>query len=173
MILKIETQGATLTKGMKAVLEEKLKFLEEIVKEQNVVKAKVIVEKNIQRLIISFYLDNSYIKLEEKSNDFYENVEVLVHKLKKYVLKRRDVKQQKMKRKFSYYENKKRKTANTGSKIIKEELFIDTMFEEEAILQMKLLNKQCFMFCNANLNYAVCMMYRIKDEKYGLIISSN
>jgi putative sigma-54 modulation protein len=55
--------------------------------------------------------------------------------------------------------------------IVKRKYFeMKPMHEEEAILQMNMLGHNSFMFYNASMD-KMCMIYRRKDEQFGLIIS--
>lgn len=57
------------------------------------------------------------------------------------------------------------------SKIVKVKHFeMKPMYEDEAVLQMNLLNHDFFMFQNAE-DDKMCLLYRRKDGDYGLIIS--
>lgn len=177
MVLAIISRDVKLTEGMESALKDRLEFLNKFLKKETKVDVRVTVEKATQTIEVLFPYNNQLIKLEEKSDNFYTTVDLLADKLKNHMSKLHDFKidQKKSKEVYSFGYNSKEdkpvEKAKTG-KIVKRKYFsMKPMSEEEAILQMNLLGHTSFMFCNADLDFLICLMYKRKDGNYGIIES--
>lgn len=174
-MITIISREVKLTEGMKSTLEERFNFLSKFLKKDTKVDVRVMVEKNTQTIEVLFPYDNQLVKVEESSNDFYETVDLLANKLKNHMSKLHDLKieQKKVRNTYSFgYNSKEEKPAEkvVKGKIVKRKAFsMKPMSEEEAILQMELLGHTSFMFCNADLDFLICLMYKRKDGNYGII----
>lgn len=177
MIITIISRDVKLTEGMELVLKDRLDFLQKFLKKETKVDVKVTVEKNTHAIEVLFSYNNQLIKLEEKSDNFYSTVDLLADKLKNHMGKLHDLKieQNKSKEIYSFGYNSKEdkpvEDVKTG-KIVKRKSFsMKPMSEDEAILQMNLLGHTSFMFCNADLDFLICLLYKRKDGNYGIIES--
>ena len=68
---------------------------------------------------------------------------------------------------FNYIKNGTKRLELRLNDEKRKDLEIKPMSEEEAILQMELLDHDFFVF--KNLNNEVCILYKRKDNKYGII----
>lgn len=175
MMIKIISREVKLTEGMEKALIERFEFLDKFLKKDTPVDVRVNVEKNTHIVEILFPYDGQVIKLAEKSNDFYLTIDLLADRLKNNMSKLHDLKIDRKKTKEIYsfgYNSKVEKeelTKHTG-KIVKRKSFsMKPMSEDEAILQMNLLGHDSFMFCNADLDFLICLLYKRKDGNYGVI----
>jgi len=178
MNLKVTSKEVQLTDGMKEALVSKLEFLNKFVKEDSPVQVKVSVDKGVHKISILFPYHNELVKLDVETADYYASVDLLVDKLKNQMSKLHDIKiDRKRKDNFSTMllsEQQEEEEVSHEGQIVKRKSFaMKPMSEEEAILQMELLGHQTFMFANADLDFAMCMIYKRKDNNYGIIESTH
>ena len=176
----IYTTNTTLTKGIKSSIEEKSSFLDNFLKTFDTVTINIAVKKNRQILKIRFkYLSHDII-LSVEDEDLYVAIDELKDEVK---LKISKINKKIKSNKKTYLgdilytdthieENEFLDKDIASKKIVKrKEFFLKPMSEEEAILQMELLNHNSFMFVNVDLDYKMCLLYKRKDGNYGIIES--
>lgn len=178
MNLKVTSKEVELTNGMKEALTSKLDFLNKFVKENSPVQVKVSVDKGVHKISILFPYHNELVKLEVETADYYASVDLLVDKLKNQMSKLHDIKiDRKKKDNLSTMllseQQAEKKVSNVGQIVKRKSFAMKPMSEEEAILQMELLGHQTFMFANADLDFLICMIYKRKDNTYGIIESAH
>jgi putative sigma-54 modulation protein len=132
----------------------------------------LIVEKGIHRVEATIPLNRYILRAEENSNDMYASIDGVVDKLERQI------------RKYKTKVNRKGKVqtfaevvadaepapAVEDEKVIKTKTFaLKPMDEEEAIMQMELLEHDFFVFLDAESN-GVNVVYKRKDGQYGLIV---
>lgn len=128
----------------------------------------LIVEKGLHRVEATIPMSRYILRAEDNSNDMYASIDGVVDKLERQI------------RKYKTKINRKGKVqaindlpqdsiAEEDGKIIKTKSFVvKPMDEEEAIMQMELLEHDFFVFLNADTN-AINVIYKRKDGQYGLI----
>lgn len=172
MNLKVTSKEVELTDGMKDILTLKLDFLNKFVKEDAPVQVKVSVDKGIHKISILFPYQSELVKLEVETDDYYASVDLLIDKLKNQMSKLHDIKIDRKKKDSlpTMFLEEHKEEVKEEIKIAKRKSFaMKPMSEEEAILQMELLGHQTFMFANADLDFLICMIYKRKDNTYGII----
>ena len=131
----------------------------------------LVVEKGIHRVEATIPLNRYILRAEENSNDMYASIDGVVDKLERQI------------RKYKTKVNRKGKVqtfaevaaeaevaaAPEDEKAIKTKSFVlKPMDEEEAILQIELLNHDFFVFKNID-EECVSVIYKRKDGNYGII----
>ena len=132
----------------------------------------MIVEKGLHRVEATIPMSRYILRAEDSSNDMYASIDGVVDKLERQI------------RKYKTKINRKGKTQTINDlppaqdapaiveedgQIIKTKSFVvKPMDEEEAIMQMELLEHDFFVFLNADSN-AINVVYKRKDGQYGLI----
>ncbi|MGM9525959.1 MAG: ribosome hibernation-promoting factor, HPF/YfiA family [Peptococcaceae bacterium] len=132
----------------------------------------LVVEKGLHRVEATIPLNRYILRAEDSSNDMYASIDGVVDKLERQI------------RKYKTKINRKGKVqtindlppaqdaapvAEEEGKIIKTKTFVvKPMDEEEAIMQMELLEHDFFVFLNAETN-SINVVYKRKDNQYGLI----
>lgn len=130
-----------------------------------------------QRIEVTIPMPNLLLRGEEKHNDLYAAIDLVVDKLERQIRKYKT----KINRKFrqngavkqTFTEMKplssKEEEDNSEIEIVRTKRFdIKPMDPEEAVLQMDLLGHEFFVFTNDKTGEAN-VVYRRKDGKYGLI----
>ncbi len=174
MELNIRGDKVTVTKAIKDYVTDKLSRLDKYFDHDKNIKTVVIIRvRNGEQIIEVTVPTNKFtLRAEEKHTDLYAAIDLVVDKLERQIRKNKTKLSNK-------YKNIIQLDINTDFevnadeeedvKIIKRKN-IDTkpMDEEEAILQMELLNHDFFVFKNVD-EECVSVIYKRKTSDYGII----
>jgi len=172
--MRIRTIGKNieLTDALRAIVEKKLSKLDKYFGEHVNATATLSVERNLQKIEVLIPLNNVMLRAEEKNDDMYSAIDLVIDKLEGQIRK------QKTKLQKRNYEGSLRFQNITSydssldddePKVVKTKKFaIKPMSEEEAVLQMELLGHDFYVYKNSNTNQ-VNVLYKRKDGNYGLI----
>jgi len=173
MKLNIRGEKTEITEAMKSYAEEKIKKLDKYIDNSEEVTGTILfkVREPKQKIEITIPLKNYTLRIEEEGQDFYSAVDVSIDKLERQIIKNKTrLESKKGKNKtelvldFDYED-----LEENDNKIIKRKYIeLKPMDEEEAILQMELLNHDFYMFKNTDSN-KIAVIYRRKNNDYGLI----
>ena len=177
MEIKIHGDKIKITKAMKDYIIEKLDKLNKYLENSENVRANVIVKvKNHEQTVeITIPLKSFILRSEETQEDFYAAVDKTIDKLERQIRKNK-TKLMSRKDKPSYdfdfskvvLEDEEKEEEH---KIVKRKsIEVKPMNEEEAILQMELINHQFYMYKDADTNKPT-VVYKRNDGNYGLIES--
>ena len=114
---------------------------------------------------------NRYIlRAEDETNDMYASIDGVVDKLERQIRKYKTKINRKSKvQTINEVPSDAPAAAEEDGKVIKTKTFVvKPMDEEEAIMQMELLEHDFFVFLNAATN-SINVVYKRKDSQYGLI----
>lgn len=160
------------TEAMKSYIEEKLGKLEKYLENSNSIRANVVVRvKGHNQIVeVTIPLKSFMLRSEESQEDFYAAVDKAIDKLERQIRKNktRIMSRQAKSYDFSFPDID---AIEEDSNIIKrKKINVKPMDEEEAIIQMELLNHQFYMYKDCETNkYAV--VYKRDDGNYGVIES--
>ncbi len=165
----------TVTKSIKDYVEEKLNKLNKYYEKEKDLECKVLIrcKNNLQTIEVTIPLNKLILRAEVSHQDLYAAIDLVVDKLEGQIrknktrLKKRYEKNDLDVPEFDFdFESD---DEGEELEIIKRK-DIDTkpMDEEEAVLQMNLLNHDFFVFKNID-EECVSVLYRRKDNKYGII----
>ena len=163
-----------ITSAMDDYIKEKLEKLEKYLENSETVRANVIVKvkNHEQRVEITIPLKSFIIRSEETKNDFYAAVDKAVDKLERQIRKNKTrmmSKQIKTNYDFAFSQIELDEEDNKENKILKrKKVEVKPMNEEEAILQMELLDHDFFVFKNVD-KECISVLYKRKDGNYGII----
>ena len=163
-----------ITSAMNDYIEEKLGKLEKYLKDSENVRVNVIVKvkNHEQRVEITIPLKTYILRSEETKDDFYAAVDKAVDKLERQIRKNKTrmmSKQVKTNIDFDISEIETEKVED--KKVLKRKTVeVKPMNEEEAIIQMELLNHQFYMYKDSETN-KIAVVYKRKDSGYGIIES--
>ena len=174
--MKISIRGdkVEVTKSIKEYIEEKLAKLDKYFEKASDIKCSVLVRvKNGKQTIeVTVPTSKFTIRAEESHTDLYAAVDLIIDKLERLIRKNKTKFTRHYKNVPSFemtfdYEGFDEDAED--DKIIKRKN-IDTkpMSEDEAILQMQLLNHDFFAFKNTD-EECVSVLYMRKDGSYGII----
>lgn len=174
MELNIRGDKVTVTKSIKDYITEKLEKLNKYFDSDNNIKASIIirVRNNEQIIEVTVPTNKFTLRAEEHHNDLYAAIDLVVDKLERQIRKNKT----KLNKK---YKNIVQLDINTDFEISDEEeeelaivkrknIVTKPMDEEEAVLQMELLNHDFFVFKNVD-EECVSVMYKRKDGNFGII----
>ena len=176
MKLNIRGDKLLVTDAINDYIVEKIKKIEKYFDNAEI-EAKVIVRVANNKQIIEVTIPtNKYtLRAEESNEDLYAAVDLVVDKLERQIRKNKTKLNDRYKKEvnvdFNFdfieeFERNKEEDTIVKRKIID----VKPMDEEEAILQMELLNHDFFMFKNIDED-CISVLYRRKDGKFGIINS--
>jgi ribosomal subunit interface protein len=170
----ITGRNIEITDGLKKAVEEKLHKLEKYFTADTEARITLSVQKEAHKIEVTIPTKQGLIRAEEVSQDMYVSIDkvqdIIEKQIKKFKNKLIDKKQAAMS--FSdFFINDEVNDADDEDeiKIVKTKRFsIKPMDPEEACLQMELLGHDFYVFRNA-VSDEVCVVYKRKDGKYGII----
>jgi putative sigma-54 modulation protein len=172
--MRIRTIGKNIevTDALKSSVEKKLSKLEKYFGESVNATATLSVQRNLQKIEVLIPFNNVMLRAEEKNDDMYSAIDLVIDKLEGQIRK------QKTKLQKRNYEDSLRfqnilsydeDLSNGEPEIVKTKKFaIKPMSDEEAVLQMELLGHDFYVYKSSNTNQ-VNVLYKRKDGNYGLI----
>lgn len=172
MDLFIRGDKIKVTDAMKSYLEEKISKLDKYLDNSENVRANIVVKiRNKDQIVeVTIPLKSFILRSEETQDDFYKSVDKAVDKLERQIRKNKTrlmAKQSSKNHKEFVLDDidddqqevkiEKRKTIN-----------VKPMDEEEAILQMELLNHQFYMYKDSKTDKYV-VVYKRENGGYGIL----
>lgn len=174
MELNIRGDKVTITKSIKEYVTEKMGRLDKYFDNDKKITAQVLVRVRNNEQVIEVTVPTSRFTLraEEKHNDLYAAIDAVIDKLERQIRKNKT-------KLISQYKNVVQIDINTDFEVSEDELenvkiskrkniISKPMDEEEAVLQMELLNHDFFVFKNVD-EECVSVMYKRRDGDYGII----
>jgi putative sigma-54 modulation protein len=172
MRYNIRGDKLVVTKAIKEYIEDKLGRLDKYYDNSDNIDCKVVIrsKNNLQTIEVTIPLTKFILRAEVSEKDLYAAIDLVVDKLE------RQIRKNKTRIKNKYEAKEVDMNLDFANDIEEEELAIvkrknidsKPMDEEEAILQMQLLNHDFFVFKNTD-EECVSVLYRRKDNKYGII----
>lgn len=170
MELNIRGDKLVVTKAIKDYITDKLEKLDKYFENASKIKANVIIRvKNDEQIIeVTVPTSKFTLRAEEKHNDLYAAIDLVVDKLERQIRKNKTKLNNKYKN-IMIVDLNMEEVEEDNNKIIKRKNIITKpMDEEEAILQMELLNHDFFVFKNVD-EECVSVVYKRRDKDYGII----
>ena len=171
MNISIRGDKLEVTSAIKDYVKEKLAKLDKYFEEPNKIDASVLLKvRNGNQIIEVTIPTNKYtLRAEEKNADMYAAIDLVVDVLERQIRKNK-TRLNKVKSDdtvFAYFEEEEVEVPQ--NEIIKRKTIENKpMGEEEAILQMELLNHDFFVFKNVD-EECTSVLYKRKDGNYGII----
>lgn len=173
MKMTIRGEKVTITKSIKEYITEKLAKLDKYFENPKNIDCKVLVKvKNNQESIeVTVPTSKFTLRAEERHEDLYAAIDLVVDKLERQIRKNktrlddkyRNLPSFEMNFAFDALDDEEEETI-----IKRKDIDMKPMDEEEAILQIELLNHDFFVFKNVDED-CVSVLYKRKDGKYGII----
>jgi len=178
MIYNIRGQRFQVTDALRDYVERKLSRLEKYFElpVTSEISVTLSVTKGHHIVEVTIPLVGVMLRAEDKSDDMYASIDIVVDKLERQIRKHKT----KVNRKFRQGSGVKTLFKEEGSavsvldeedelELVRTKRFtLKPMDVEEAILQMNLIGHNFFVFANAD-NKEVNVVYKRNDGKYGLI----
>ncbi len=171
--MKILVHGDKLlvTKSIKEYLNDKMKKLDKFFDNPDNIKASINikVKNNLQTIEVTVPMKHFVLRAEECHSDLYASIDLVLDKLEKQIRRHKDKLLRKYKDHSDFNMVLDFEAEEEALDIIKrKDLSIKPMDEEEAILQMQLVNHDFFVFKNVD-EECVSVIYKRKTGKYGII----
>ena len=167
------------TKAIQEYANEKLSRIEKYIGDSGKVRATVVVsvKNHNQKVEVTIPLKSIILRAEETKDDLYAAIDIVTDKLERQIRKNKTkLQSKKMKEKFSkdlIYDAiaTLEDDSEEQNKIVKRKsVEVKPMSEEEAILQMELLEHQFYIFKDSETNN-IAVVYKRKEGNYGIIES--
>ena len=175
MKLDIRGEKLTVTQSMKAYVTEKLSKMDKYFENPENINTNVLIRvKGLEQIIEVTALTKRFtLRAEESNEDFYAAVDLVINKLEKQIRKNKDRLNNKYKNidklEFNFDYDVENNDEQSDPVIVKRKnISMKPMDEEEAILQIELLNHDFFVFKNID-EECVSVLYKRKDNNYGII----
>lgn len=172
MKLNIRGEKTKITEAMKNYALEKTQKLDKYLENSDDVLGSVLFKVNgpKQKIEVTIPLKNFTLRVEEEGQDFYALIDVSVDKLERQIRKNKTrLVSKKNKEKVDFVFDFESFDEENEDKIVKrKKIELKPMDEEEAILQMELLNHDFYMFKNIETD-KTAVIYRRKNGNYGII----
>ena len=175
MKLNIRGEKVTVTQSMKNYITEKLSKMDKYFENPDEINVNVLAKiKGLEQIIEVTALTKKFtLRAEESNEDFYAAVDLVINKLERQIRKNKDRLNRKYKNienlEFNFsYEPEDDEEENSSTIVKRKNISMKPMDEEEAILQIELLNHDFFVFKNID-EECVSVLYKRKDNNYGII----
>lgn len=173
-MMKITIRGDKIdvTKSIKEYVEEKLSKLDKYFNKSGEVKCTVLirVKNDLQTVEVTIPTSKVTIRAEESHADLYAAVDLIIDKLEKIIRRNKSKLKDHYKNLPTFEMNFDYEPLDEEPEKIVKRKNIDTkpMDEDEALLQMELLNHDFFAFKNIE-EECVSVIYKRKDNSFGII----
>lgn len=177
MKLNIRGDKLVVTDSIKAYIEEKVNKLNKYFDNDDI-EAKIVIKVANNREIIEVTIPtNKYtLRAEERNEDLYAAIDLVIDKLERQIRKNKTKLNDRYKKEnfmdfnFDFIEEFEIDKDEEELIVKRKTIDIKPMDEEEAILQMELLNHDFFVFNNID-EECISVLYKRKDGKFGIINS--
>lgn len=168
--MKIQYVGKNIhvTDAIKSYVESRLEKIDKFFEDDYSVKLVISTQREHQTAEFTVYYPPITIRSEVTTDDLYASIDKAVDILVSQIIKQKKrIKNTSASIRFAKEESLEEKEEE--KEIIKrKEIELVPMWEDEAIMQMELLNHDMFVFLDAE-EGIVKVLYRRKDGQYGII----
>lgn len=173
--LNIRGEKITITPAMKAYVTEKMEKMDKYFENPEDINANVLVRvKGLEQIIeVTAFTKKFTLRAEESNEDFYAAVDLVISKLERQIRKNKEKLNNKYKNieklEFNFDFELDEEEAEEEKTIVKrKDISMKPMDEDEAMLQIELLNHDFFVFKNID-EECVSVLYKRKDGNFGII----
>ena len=172
MKLNIRGEKTKITASMKQYAEEKMEKLDKYLENSDEVSGTILFKVNgpKQKIEVTIPLKNFTLRVEEEGDDFYSVIDTSVDKLERQIRKNKTrLSNRKKIDKADFILDFEPEVEENKNKIVKRKTVeLKPMDEEEAILQMELINHDFYMFKDIDTD-KIAVIYKRKHNDYGII----
>ena len=175
MKLEITCKDYRLTEGLREVITKKIQKLDKYFPEDTEAHVTMAVERNRHIVEVTIPYEGGIIRGEEITTDMYASIDNVLDKLEKQIIRHRTRLEKNLRQgAFKYDEplfsdSYEEFDDEEPYRIVRVKRFpMKPMTEEEAMLQLELLNHSFYVFANADTGL-INVLYKRKDGNYGLI----
>lgn len=169
----IRSKNTTATKAIKKYVEEKLEKISKYFKNPEEVTAYVLIKvKGRQQIIeVTIPTSNFTIRNEECNDDLYAAIDLVVDKIERQIRKNKTKIKKIAKEKSEEFDlsfEEEKDECEERCIVKRKRLDTKPMNEEEAILQMYMLDHDFFLYKDADTS-SINLIYKRKDGNLGII----
>jgi putative sigma-54 modulation protein len=168
----ISGKNIEVTEGLKAAVYDKLERLEKFFTADTDCQVTFSVEKERQRIEVTIPLKGHIIRAEQSSDDMYVTIDLVVEVIERQITRYKKKlvdKEQNAGYIQSDFLSADDDDEDDEVNIIREKkVVLESMYAEDACVQMELLGHSFYVFRNAE-NDKVNVVYKRKGNTYGLI----
>jgi len=174
MQVNIRGEKIVVTSAIKEYVEEKMSKMDRYFENPGEIKCSVLVKvrNNDQKIEVTVPTSKFTLRAEESNSDLYAAIDLVIDKLERQIRKNKTRLNNKYKNVPAFEMNfafESEEDDAVVSKIVKRKnIEMKPMDEEEAILQMELINHDFFVFKNIE-EECVSVIYKRKDDTIGII----
>lgn len=171
MKLEIVKKNYDVGTRLQGLIEKKVSKLEKYFDKGADCKVVCKKEGNLFKLEINISTKNAFFRSEVSGENMYNNLDIVLPKLERQIIKFKDKKQSSFKLADTIPELLflEEIPATTNPKISKRKSFsLDPITEEDAIYMLEAVDHDFYIFLNAETG-KINVIYRRKEEEYGLI----
>ena len=173
MQINVRGDKVTVTPAIKKYIDEKLAKLDKYFENPDEIKTSVIIKvKNKEQSIeVTVPTSKFTLRAEEIHSDLYAAIDLVIDKLERQVRKNKTKISERYKNSALFemvLDNIEGEEEEEFQIVKRKDIEMKPMVEEEAILQMNLINHDFFVFKNID-EECVSVLYKRKDGKYGII----
>ena len=172
MMFDIRGKDIKVTKAIEGYVKEKVSKIEKYFSNPENLKVQVLIKvKNLDQIIeVTIYTKDFTIRAEEKNRDLYSSIDLVSDKIERQIRKNKTklnkIDKEKVKEFVLNYDSEEEEVSN---KVVKrKKINSKPMNEEEAILQMEMLDHDFFLYKDSK-DMKIKLLYKRKDGNYGLI----
>lgn len=161
------------TDSMKKYIEEKMEKLDKYLEKKADICATIVIKiKNYEQIVeITIPLKSFILRSEEKQDDFYKACDKAIDKLERQIRKNKTKLMSRQQKETEFLFELFEPLEEQEEEIIKrKKIEIKPMSEEEAQIQMELLNHQFYVYKDRDTN-KISVIYKRQDKGYGIIES--
>lgn len=164
-------KNVDITDAMKEAVELKISRLGNYFNCEKEARVVMSTQKNMHKVEIAIYIKDLIIRAEEVSKDMYVAIDLIIDNLERQLRKQKTRLQKKCHKSIKYQELEMYDDyiEEDSKEIVKRKTILNPkpMSDDEAILQMELLNHNFYMYFNTNGTPST--VYKRKDGNYGII----
>ena len=172
MKISIHGDHVVITESIKNYVESKLSKLEKYFKNDDAIETivKIKVRGNMQIIEVTVPSKLFTLRAEERNADLYSAIDLVVKKLEGQIRKNKTkiARRYRDKKGFIFNEDEEEEEEVQTQIVRRKEIEFKPMDEEEAVLQMELVNHDFFLFKNSK-EKCTSVVYKRKDGTYGII----
>lgn len=177
--MKVTIRGHKIevTEAQKQFIESKLEKLEKYFTDKEQVQVNVLIKQyDFQsRAEVAIYAEKYVLRADERQNDVYAAIDVVLDKLERQIRKHKTKLNKKIKERLpmadAFFVANTESEANESKvvNVIKEKkIELRPMDVEEAILQLQLIDHDFYFFLEADSNQPM-VVYKRKEGQFGII----
>ena len=171
MKLNIRGEKTNIPEAMKTYAEEKIQKLNKYIENNEEITGTILfkVYGPKQKIEVTIPLKNYTLRVEEEGQDFYAVIDTSIDKLERQIIKNKTrLSNKRNKGKIDLILDFEPEEENHNKIVKRKQVELKPMDEEEAILQMELINHDFYMFKNTETD-KMAVVYRRKHGDYGII----